>query len=211
MLRNGAKTIALALATLLVLPELLSYVLRRRFLGRDRAFQNSCQLLALVPGTLGQYLRRAFLIRTLRRCHPSVTVEWGACLTKVDAILDKNVYIGPNSHLGLVHVEEEVLVGAGAHVPSGGHMHAFADAETPLREQGGERRLVRLGAGCWIGSAAVVMADVGRNTIVGAGAVVTRPLPDWSIAGGVPARVIKERLRSAEKGEIRQGDLEDQA
>jgi acetyltransferase-like isoleucine patch superfamily enzyme len=125
-----------------------------------------------------------------------VTVEWGACLTKVDAVLEENVYIGPNCHLGLVHVEPEVLIGAGCHVPSGGRTHAFADPATPLREQPGERRQVRIGAGSWIGSAAVVMADVGRNTIVGAGAVVTRPLPDWSIAAGVPARVVKSRVQS---------------
>ena len=41
-------------------------------------------------------------------------------------------------------------------------------------------------------AAAVVMADVGRDTIVGAGAVVTRPLPDRVIAAGVPARVVRE-------------------
>jgi virginiamycin A acetyltransferase len=200
MFRKGAKGIALALATLIVLPELLSYWLRRHFLGRDRAFQNSCQLLGLVPGTIGQYLRRAFLIRTLRSCHPSVTVEWGACLTKVDAILEENVYIGPHSHLGLVHVEAEVLIGSGVHVPSGGHTHAFVDPDIPLREQPGERRQVRIGAGSWIGSGTVVMADVGRNTIVGAGAVVTKPLPDWTIAAGVPARVVKQRGSSGGLG-----------
>jgi acetyltransferase-like isoleucine patch superfamily enzyme len=37
------------------------------------------------------------------------------------------------------------------------------------------------------------MADVGRDTIVGAGAVVTRPLPDRVVANGVPARVVGDR------------------
>jgi acetyltransferase-like isoleucine patch superfamily enzyme len=53
---------------------------------------------------------------------------------------------------------------------------------------------VCIGAGAWIGSAAVVMADVGRDTIVGAGAVVTKALPDQVIAAGVPARAIRSRL-----------------
>ena len=52
---------------------------------------------------------------------------------------------------------------------------------------------VRIGRGSWIGSAAVVMADVGRDAVVAAGAVVTRPLPDATIAGGVPARVLRHR------------------
>jgi acetyltransferase-like isoleucine patch superfamily enzyme len=53
--------------------------------------------------------------------------------------------------------------------------------------------MVRIGADCWIGGGAVIMADVGPNTIVGAGAVVTRPLPEHVVAAGIPARVIKNR------------------
>ena len=53
--------------------------------------------------------------------------------------------------------------------------------------------MVRIGAGSWIGSASVVMADVGRQSIVGAGAVVTRPVPEYSFAAGVPARVVYDR------------------
>jgi acetyltransferase-like isoleucine patch superfamily enzyme len=52
---------------------------------------------------------------------------------------------------------------------------------------------VRIGEGAWIGSAAVVMADVGRHSVVGAGSVVTKPIPDGVVAAGVPARVIRQR------------------
>jgi acetyltransferase-like isoleucine patch superfamily enzyme len=62
-----------------------------------------------------------------------------------------------------------------------------------MREQPGQRKLVTIGAGAWIGSAAVVLADVGRDAIVGAGAVVTRPVPERMVAVGVPARVVRER------------------
>jgi acetyltransferase-like isoleucine patch superfamily enzyme len=50
-----------------------------------------------------------------------------------------------------------------------------------------------VGEGAWIGSAAIVMEDVGRGTVVGAGSVVTRPLPDLVLAAGVPARVLRHR------------------
>ena len=62
-----------------------------------------------------------------------------------------------------------------------------------MREQPGVLTQVRIGAGAWIGSAAVVMADVGRDTIVGAGAVVTKSLPDRVVAVGVPARIVRSR------------------
>jgi virginiamycin A acetyltransferase len=38
-----------------------------------------------------------------------------------------------------------------------------------------------------------VMADVGQNSVIGGGAVVTRAIPAWSVAAGVPARVIRRR------------------
>ena len=51
-----------------------------------------------------------------------------------------------------------------------------------------------------IGSGAVVMADVGPHSVVAAGAVVTKPVPEWVIAGGVPAKVIRGRKDLASGG-----------
>jgi acetyltransferase-like isoleucine patch superfamily enzyme len=92
-------------------------------------------------------------------------------------------------------LEKDVLLAAGVHIPSGPHTHG-TDPSTPIREQTGQPRLIRIGAGAWIGSNAVVLADVGRDTIVGAGAVVTRPLPDGVVAAGVPARVVRHRTEA---------------
>jgi acetyltransferase-like isoleucine patch superfamily enzyme len=196
-MRAGLKQLALAVATLAVLPALVSYFVRSRLFGRDRALEASTQALGLVPGIVGQYCRRAFLMRVLAECHPSATIEFGVLFSAAGARIEPNVYIGPRCHLGLVHIERDVLVAAGVHIPSGGHIHGTDDPDTPVRDQRFERSLVRIGADSWIGSAAVVMADVGRRTIVGAGAVVTRPLPDDVVAAGVPATVLRSRRLSA--------------
>lgn len=65
----------------------------------------------------------------------------------------------------------------------------------PFREQPKRERPVRVGNDVWLGAGVVVTAGVtiGDGCIVGAGAVVTRDLPEGSIAAGVPARVIGER------------------
>jgi acetyltransferase-like isoleucine patch superfamily enzyme len=61
---------------------------------------------------------------------------------------------------------------------------------------------IRIGAGTWVGSGAVIMADVGSDSIIGAGAVVTKPIPDRVLAAGVPARVVRNRESSTPPEEL---------
>jgi virginiamycin A acetyltransferase len=191
--REIAKAIARGIAQAAAAPFVASYALRAAIMGADRALAGSTQLLSLVPGLAGQYLRRAFLQRALAACHKTAVVEFGTTFSRSGARLDQNVYVGPRCHLGLVHIERDALVAAGVRVPSGGMTHGFDSLASPIREQPGTERLVRIGEGAWIGEAAVVLADVGRGAVVGAGAVVTRGIPDFSIAAGVPARVLRRR------------------
>jgi len=192
-MREALKATGRALALIAVLPALLSFAIRSALMGQDRALEGSTQWLALAPGVLGQYLRRAFLARTIAHCAPTVTIGFGTIFSKAGARIDDRAYIGPGGFLGLVHIERDVLIGSGVHITSGKQTHGTADVTKPIREQEGEATLVRIGAGAWIGSAAVVMADVGANSIVGAGSVVTKPVPDSVLAAGVPAAVIRAR------------------
>lgn len=194
--REGLKAVARAGAAIAVIPALCSFYLRGLLLGRDRALHGSTEALSLVPGLLGQYLRRAFLARTIARCAPSAVIEFGTLFSSIHAHLDERVYIGPHCHIGFAHLERDVLVGPGVHIPSGPLTHGISDLHTPIRDQPGRRHVVRIGAGAWLGSAAVVLADIGPHTIVAAGAVVTHPIPEYVIAGGVPARVLRSRRES---------------
>ena len=192
-MRSALKSIANGVATIGALPWLISFWLRAPWLGRNRALEASSQTLALLPGLPGVYVRRAFLARVLAGCDATASVHFGTLFSQAGARLDANVYVGPRCHLGLVHLERDVLLAAGVHVPSGGETHGTGDLDRPIREQEGRRTLVRIGEGAWVGSAAIVMADVGRHAIIGAGSVVTKPIPDYAIAVGVPAKVIRLR------------------
>lgn len=192
-MRELAKRIAHAVAWLAVTPSVWSWHVRSHIVGADKALECSTQAWALVPGLPGQYLRRAFLCRTLRGCARTATIEFGTLMSSASAEIGERVYIGPRCHIGWAVIESNVLIAAGVHIPSGARTHGTEDPTLPIRDQPVAKTAVRIGAGAWIGSAAVVMADVGCDAVVGAGAVVTRAIPQRAVAGGVPARVLRMR------------------
>ena len=197
MMRALAKACCRAAALVTVAPLLASFHLKALIIGRDDALHGSTQTLALAPGLVGRYLRVAFLRCTLADCDPSAAVEFGTLFSRVGATIGRNAYIGPGCHIGLACIEADVLIASAVHIPSGAQTHGTARLDIPIREQAGEEKMVRIGVGSWIGSASIVMADVGRQSIVGAGSVVTKPVPEFSFAAGVPARVVHDRRPAA--------------
>jgi virginiamycin A acetyltransferase len=191
--RDVLKLFAHWVAVLVVSPSLISWHARSLVMGPDRAIEGSTQFWAIVPGLIGQYLRRAFLCHTLSFCARTATIEFGTLFSSASASIGERAYIGPRCHLGWAVIEADVLVAAGVHIPSGARTHGMDDPSVTIRDQPSSKSPVRIGAGAWIGSAAVVMADVGKGAVVGAGAVVTKAIADRVIAGGVPARVLRER------------------
>ena len=177
-----------------VSPFLFIHAISACAIGRDRALTGSSQLLSLLPGITGDYLRRAFLGWTVKHCHPSASIGFGTIFSKTDLKIGENVYIGPFCSFGNVEIGRDTLIATGVHIPSGRQMHGIADVTKPIRLQPGVFTRVIVGEDCWIGSGAIVMADVGSHSVIAAGAVVTKPIPEFVIAGGVPARVLRNRL-----------------
>src|SRR5262245_18602417 len=126
-MHEALKTIGRGVALLIALPFLVSFWIRASLFGKDRALEGSSQSLSLFPGVTGDYIRRAFLSRALAHCASSAVVQFGTIFSRADARLDANVYVGPRCHLGLVHLERDVLLAAGVHVPSGPDTHGTAD------------------------------------------------------------------------------------
>ena len=68
--------------------------------------------------------------------------------------------------------------------------HRFRDLDRPMLEQGYDFRSIHIDDDVTITTKCTIIADVGRRAFVGANAVVTRPIPAYTVAGGVPARPI---------------------
>jgi len=175
--------------------ELARFRMGRALIGEDRAFLALSERLARRAGFFGVYLRAAVYSRVLKRSSSELHIGFGTCLSKAAATLGDHVYVGRFCSLGWVEIERDVMIADFVAIPSGGQTHRVSGSErTAPRDQEPRFSPVHIGEGTWIGAHAVVMADVGRFCVVGAGAVVTRPIADYAIALGVPARPVGSTL-----------------
>ena len=75
--------------------------------------------------------------------------------------------------------------------------HRYDRTDIPMGQQGNlERSFIEIGNDVWIGARVTILGGchrIGNGAIVGAGAVVTKDVPDYAIVGGNPAKVIKYR------------------
>lgn len=119
-----------------------------------------------------------------------------------------SVVIGPHTHiqsncnlkgfLGNLHIGANVQMAPGCGFSP--YEHRFDDTSRPIREQGiTTRGDIVIEDDVWLGLGVYVLDGVciGKGAVIGAGSVVTRDIPAYAIAAGVPAKVIRYRGRRA--------------
>lgn len=92
------------------------------------------------------------------------------------------------------------MLGSGVHIYI--NNHRFDRLDIPLIDQGYyPDSSVRLKRGCWIGANVVILPGVtiGENSVVGAGSVVTRSVPDGTVVAGAPARELQRIMPVSER------------
>jgi acetyltransferase-like isoleucine patch superfamily enzyme len=139
----------------------------------------------------GVYSRQAFYHATLAGCGQDSYFGWQSVFSMTVARIGNNVYIGRRCNIGFADIGDNVMLADGVQILSGGKEHGRGDGETAHQDHAQEFRRTRIGAGAWLGTNSVILADVGIGSIIGAGAVVTQPIPDHVVAAGVPAKVIR--------------------
>ena len=111
--------------------------------------------------------------------------------------LNDGVEIGNHSTISSINevvFEKNVLTGP--HVFVSDHNHEYQDVKLPVCKQGikaQENSRVVIGEGSWLGTNVVIVGKVhvGKHCVIGANSVVTKDIPDYSVAAGIPAKVIK--------------------
>ena len=116
--------------------------------------------------------------------------------------LGSKVVLGGGSTINAyldVSIGDGTLIAEGVHITDFDHRTDRLDV--PIKDQGVVTSPVRIGPDVWLGRGVTVLrgVDIGRGSVVGAHAVVTRDIPPYSIAVGVPARVVRSRLPSEER------------
>ena len=110
--------------------------------------------------------------------------------------LGKESHVTNRSNLdgrGGITIGDYVLIGFESIILT--TMHVYRDPSLPIKLQGVEQKPVVIGNDVWLGTRAIVLPGVtiGDGAIVGAGAVVTKDVPPYTIVAGVPARIVGMR------------------
>lgn len=193
------KTIRIG-ALIVVSPLVVLYWLLRPVSREDSLFAAFSQTVSLFPGLLGSYLRIAFYRCAMSHCASDSYIGFGTLFSHRDTELHSGIYIGPQCNIGLSVIHRNCLLGSGVHLLSGKNQHRFDDPDTPIRLQGGEFTKISLGENTWVGNGAIIMANVGRDCIIGAGTVVTNDIPPGSIVAGNPGKVVRSRYAESTLG-----------
>jgi len=178
-------------------------------------------IVRFIPGKIGNTIRRKWFGRHFHK-HGVVNIEFGCEFVSPQAMkFDSHVSIGKNAffaadggsitvgnntafninvHInasvgGLIQIGEDCLIGPNVVMRTAGHRYDIDS--TLIRQQGHAFLDIHIDDDVWIGANTVILGGVhiSRGAIIGAGAVVTKDVPSYAIAVGVPANVIKYRKR----------------
>lgn len=108
--------------------------------------------------------------------------------------MGNNSAIGDYTHFGAsggIEIGNDVIMGS--YISFHSENHIFSDTSKLIREQGVTSKGIKIGNNVWVGAKVTFLdgSEVGNNSVVAAGAVVTSVFPDNVVVGGIPAKVIK--------------------
>lgn len=113
-----------------------------------------------------------------------------------DILVEDHANLGFNCEIfsaSRVRIGKRMLMAAYTYLVGGDHLYDRVDI--PVLEQGRTARGIDVDENVWLGTHVVVTdgSRIGRDAIIGAGAVVVGEIPEFAIAAGIPAKVVRDR------------------
>jgi virginiamycin A acetyltransferase len=200
-LRTFPKRIAKGCACLISVVVMLPFAALSWFGRIPSMFQLFAHLVALAPGLAGDYLRVAYYAMTLTKCSLYSRISFGSFFAQSSVRMERSVYIGAYCVIASCNIGERTQIASHVQIFGGAHLHGRDEKGHILPADASNATPITIGADCWVGASAIVMADVGPGTTIGAGAVVTQPMPAHVVAVGNPARVVKQEVCDPTRGQ----------
>lgn len=149
---------------------------------------------------LNTHCERAYQLSKFRIVGRGVKLCEGGAFTYRTISIGDDVFIGRNccfqSEHGYIRIGSHVMFGPGVNIHGGNHDISLGGGfmKSRVKEFGCDPDIV-IEDDCWIAANAVILAGVriGRGAVVGAGAVVTKDVPENAVVAGVPAKVLRYR------------------
>ena len=157
------------------------------------SFLTISRILSLVPGIPGVLFRRYWYCKTIKSCGSDIFIDFGAIIDNPEVIIGKSVRIGQSNIISRAIIGNQVLFSANVSVLSGKNQHSYSLSNVHINKQCGIIRTIEIGNDVWLGNGSIIMSNVGEGSVIGAGSVVVKDIPPFSVAVGNPARVIKSR------------------
>jgi serine acetyltransferase len=193
-MKNTIKLVLNLASQLCVLPFVLLCKLEEWFFPKDSelVFNTCTHLVAMLPGMPGAFLRRAFYCLTLDECSAHCHIGFGTIFSHRSVVIKEHVYIGSYALIGSVFIGEHSLVGSRVSILSGRALHTLGDDGmwTPFEADRVAR--VNIAKNVWIGEGAIIVADIGEGSMVGAGSVATSNIKPGIVVTGNPCRFVKK-------------------
>jgi virginiamycin A acetyltransferase len=147
---------------------------------------------SLLPGLPGVFLRRAYYFLTLDNCSLNCYISFGSIFTHRASVIEDHVYLGAYAIVGSAFIGKNSLIGSRVSILSGKALHIRSDDGGWEPFDASRMVQVKLGPKVWVGEGALIMADLGEGSMVGAGAVVTSKVRSNIVVAGNPARFIRK-------------------
>ncbi|BAZ89274.1 transferase hexapeptide repeat protein [Cylindrospermopsis raciborskii CS-505] len=196
--------------TIFLGPQLRRLLYRHLFaaMGKKVYIQHGVEFIATPAIEIGHGVHIFKNVRLDAHGHPKNRIFLGngvaiernvdiGCMENTQIHIDQDTFIAPNVLIagpGNIKIGRECMIAAQCGIFA--NNHNFAERSLPIKKQGISCQGIVIEDDCWLGHGVTVLdgVTIGKGSVIGAGAVVTKDIPPYSVALGVPAKVVKSRL-----------------